>query len=218
MLDPDLQPLDPKVYSTIYWLERLRDGKCFASNLTIAKVLNSSSSGVRQSLYRLESKGYIAMNYDENNHRKGITTLVQMRGGVSNETGGVSEMRHRDSNTKKEEYTSETLTNIQNVYKAWLIYMLIDPDTRFNGDADSRSTALKVATKRYRLTDKRRAAIARRLKDAGYKQVMRAIKSISQSDFHRGINDSNWAADMEWLLKSYEKVEEWANKFKKEDE
>lgn len=218
MLDHDLQPLDSKVYATVYWLERLRDGKCFASNLTISKVVNSSSSGVRQSLYRLESKGYISMIYDENNHRKNINTLVQMRGGVSNETGGVSEMRHRDNNTKKEEYTSEMVEQIQKVYKAWLVYMIVDPEVRFHGDADSRSTALKDATRSYRLTDKRRVAIARRLKDSGYERVMRAIKSISQSDFHRGINDTNWTATMEWLLKSYEKVEEWANKFKKEGE
>lgn len=218
MLDKELQPLDSKVYATVYWLERLRDGRCFASNNTLAKIVNSSSSGVRQSLYRLEDKGYIRMTYNEAKHRTGIITLVQMKRGVTNETGGVSEMRHRDSNTKSESITSETLAQVTKLYKLWCIYMIVDPEIRSHGTADSRSAALEAATKSYRLTTKRRDAVARRLKDAGYDQLVRAIKSISQSPFHRdGIDnrgeEGTWKATLEWLCGSYEKVEEWANKY-----
>lgn len=137
----------------------------------------------------------------------------EMPDGTSQKASSITK-----NTTQEITYTSEMVEKINKVYKAWLIFMVVDPEIRFRGDADSRSTALKVATKSYRLTDKRRATIARRIKDSSYERVMRAIKSISQSDFHRGENDRHWSADMEWLLKSYEKVEEWANKFKKEDE
>lgn len=213
MLDADLQPLDSKVYAVVYWFERLRDGRCYASNNTIAKVVTSSSSGVRQSLYRLEEKGYIKMSYDDNNHRTGIITLVQMRRGVANETGGVSEMRHKDNN-KESKLSSETLAQVKKVYMAWLKVMVVDPEIRFRGSTDDRRSALEAAAKSYRFTPKRRDAIARRLKDAGEPMLVRAIVSLGKSDFHRGDNDNGWKATIEWLCGSYEKVEEWAGKHK----
>lgn len=120
---------------------------------------------------------------------------------------------------KKEKYiSSETMKDVTKIYKLWCIYMIVDPELRSHGDADARSAALKEATTRFRLTPKRRDAVARRLNDAGYDQLVRAIKSISQSPFHRdGISNTGeegtWKASLEWLCKSYEKVEEWANKY-----
>lgn len=217
MLDPDLQPMDSKVYAAIYWLERLRDGRCYASNATIGKIVGSSSSGVNNSLNRLRKQGYIQCTYDDNNHRTGIITLVQMKRGTSNEAGGVPEMSNI-GNKKESKISSETMDEITKIYKLWCIYMLVDPEIRLHGTADDRRTALEEATKRYRLTTKRRDAVARRLTDAGYDQLVRAIKSISQSPFHRdGIDnrgeEGTWKATLDWLCKSYEKVEEWANKY-----
>lgn len=218
MLDPDLQPLDSKVYAAVYWLERLRDGRCYASNATIGKIVGSSSSGVANALVRLKDKEYIQAFYTETGARKSITTLVHLsRNPYSNEEGGVTQMSNK-GNKKESKITSETLAQVTKIYKLWCIYMIVDPETRSAGDADSRSAALKAATSRFRLTPKRRDAVARRLADAGYEQLVRAIKSISQSPFHRdGISSSGeegtWKATLEWLCGSYEKVEEWANKY-----
>lgn len=217
MLDPDLQPLDSKVYAAVYWLERLRDGRCYASNATIAKIVGSSSSGVSHALTRLNDKGYIQCHFNETNHRIGIITLVQMKRGSSNEQGGVAQTSNI-GNKKESKISSETLAKITKIYKLWCIYMIVDPELRSHGDADSRAAALKAATSRFRLTPKRRDAVARRLADAGYDQLVRAIKSISQSPFHRDGIDSRgeegtWKASLEWLCGSYEKVEEWANKY-----
>lgn len=117
--------------------------------------------------------------------------------------------------------TEEQKSDLVKIYKLWCIYMVVDPDTRLHGTTDDKHLALEEATKRFRLTDKRRLAIARRLKDAGYEMLVRAIKSISRSPFHRDGIDSRgekgtFTASLEWLCNSYEKVEEWANKNEKE--
>jgi hypothetical protein len=218
MLDPDLQPLDSKVYAAIYWLERLRDGRCFASNATIGKIVGSSSGGVANALIRLRDKGYVQSVVDEKGSRKALVTLVHLsKHPSSNDEGGVHETMNI-GNKKENKITSETMDQITKIYKLWCIYMIVDPEIRSHGAADSRAAALEEATKRYRLTTKRRDAVARRLADAGYEQLVRAIKSISQSPFHRdGIDnrgeEGTWKATLEWLCKSYEKVEEWANKY-----
>lgn len=57
--DPDIQPLDCMVYAVIYWFHSMKDGVCFASNPTIARVLNASPRGVQNSLTALENHGFI---------------------------------------------------------------------------------------------------------------------------------------------------------------
>ena len=220
MLDPELQPLDSKVYAAIYWLERLRDVRCYASNATIGKIVGSSSSGVANALVRLKDQGYVQSVVDEKGSRKALVTLVHLsKTPYSNEEGGVTQSSNI-GNKKESKISSETLEEITKIYKLWCIYMIVDPEIRSHGTTDSRRDALEAATKRFRLTPKRRDAVARRLKDAGYDQLVRAIKSISQSPFHRdGIDnrgeEGTWKATLEWLCGSYEKVEEWANKYPK---
>lgn len=222
MLDKDLQPLDSKVYAAVYWLERLRDGRCYASNATIGKIVGASGGSVANALTRLRDKGYIACNYGENGSRIGIVTLVHLSiNPSSNHEGGVPQMMNI-GNKKESKISSETMAEITKIYKLWCIYMIVDPELRSHGTTDSRRDALEAATKSYRLTPKRRDAVARRLKDAGYEQLVRAIKSISQSPFHRdGIDnrgeEGTWKATLDWLCGSYEKVEEWANKYPKEN-
>lgn len=71
--------------------------------------------------------------------------------------------------------------------------------------------SFKKDSKRYRLTAKRKTAIARRLKDAGAEMVAAAIINTASSAFHRGDNDRGWTADLDFILRSYEQVERLAN-------
>lgn len=59
ILDRRLRPTDQLVYGVVYWMERLRDGKCTASNKTIGEVCMVSVSAVKNGLTRLEKYGYI---------------------------------------------------------------------------------------------------------------------------------------------------------------
>ena len=224
--DRGLQPLDSLVYATVYWLERLRDGRCFASNATLAKIVGSSSGGVANSLVRLRDKKYIACIYDDKGQRKEIKTLVYaVVNPYSNDEGGVHQMMNIDTNTKKEilmsDLTDEQKADIDKTYKVWLLHMVIDPEIRYRNNADDLRIALQEAAKRTRLTDTRKAALSRRIKDAGGARLRRSIVALSQSPFHRdGVQGDgsigNWRASIEWLCKSYEKVEEWSNKYQPE--
>lgn len=224
MLDPELQPLDSKVYAAVYWLERLRDGRCYASNATIGKIVGSSSSGVANALTRLRDQGYIHCTYNETGGRTGIITLVHLnKNPYSNEEGGLTQTSNIGNKKKKEsilsDLTDDQKAEMDKIYKLWLIHMVVDPEIRLHGDADSRSAALKAAATSYRFTDKRRIAVARRLNDAGYEMLVRAIKNLGQSSWHRGDNERGWKADIaDFLCRSYEKVEEWSNKSNKPEE
>lgn len=211
--DKDLQPLDKLVYAVVFWFERLKDGRCFASNGTIGNVAGASASGVSHSLGRLSGKGYVTCIMDDKNQRKEIRTLVfNQFNPSSNEQGGVAQMSNIDTNTKTK-YSPDELTNIKKVYVAWLKLMVLTPEQRSLTDTELRSTALKAASNRCRLTDQRKVKINARVRSLGLEQTMRAVAGLSESDWHRGENDNNWTASLEWLMKSDEKVEEWANKF-----
>lgn len=59
----------------------------------------------------------------------------------------------------------------------------------------------------YKLTDKRRKLIARRLNDAGVEIVLKAIENTASNSFYTGDNDRGWSADLDFILRSYEQVE-----------
>jgi hypothetical protein len=123
---------------------------------------------------------------------------------------------------KDTKFTPEMIEQIEKIYDVWLKLMVVDPAIRAHGTTDERRDALTKARNRTRLTDKRKAHIAARLRTFGpitegaRHPVLSAIINISKSDFHRGENDSNWSASLEWLCKNDEKIEEWANKGGKE--
>lgn len=81
MNDESLTGTDRTVYAVIYWYERLKDGKCFASNEEIARVAKTTAATVANSLTALEKSGFIQriMNGQE---RKQILTSVRFNTGV----------------------------------------------------------------------------------------------------------------------------------------
>lgn len=68
-MDRDLRPTDSDVYAVIYWFERMKDGKCKASNEVIAEVACIEARSVRASLDRLERSGYIERVYADKRHK-----------------------------------------------------------------------------------------------------------------------------------------------------
>jgi len=89
--DKKIQPLDSKVYALCYWYEHLKDGECWASNESLAKILYSTNTSIKNSLARLEKQGYITREYNHT-HRIKIKTNVAFkfglfRGGSSNDDG-----------------------------------------------------------------------------------------------------------------------------------
>ena len=75
--DKTIKPLDRDIYAVIYWLHRMKDGICFASNKTIADVLHCNVGSITNGLTRLKKGGYIKVKMDKNNHRVSIESLVK---------------------------------------------------------------------------------------------------------------------------------------------
>lgn len=88
---PDLQPLDFKVYGVIYWIHSLKEGRCFASNIYLARVcfpleknkekIKTKAKSIQNSLLRLERGGFIKRIYrDKDKKQRGeIMPLVSYR-------------------------------------------------------------------------------------------------------------------------------------------
>lgn len=81
--DPKIQPLDAQVYAYVYWLERLRDGRCVASNDTLADLCRTDSGSIKNSLGRLENAGYIRRIYKDEAKRNRVEIRTLVRYGVA---------------------------------------------------------------------------------------------------------------------------------------
>ena len=79
----------------------------------------------------------------------------------------------------------EKIDQVHEVYDAW-------------NDAAARS-GLTAAAK---LTPDRRSRIKSRLSDPWWRDHWRAgLAAVEESDFHRGINDRRWRANLDWFLR-----------------
>lgn len=226
MLDPELQPLDSKVYGIVYWLESLSAGKCTATNATIGKYVGSGASGVGHALVRLRKQGFIQCDYGEQGWRIGINTLVRMvKTPCSNEQPPLAQMSNIKKNNNKERKNTSVLDSdlelVDRLYTGYLIEFQTTDRTYYydSADKDERTAMLAAARKKYRLTDKRRDLLLRRIrdKDIGFDMCRAAIKGFGSDPFYRG-ETKPWKADLEFIFRNYENIEKGVNKFNSEGE
>lgn len=78
--DKEINKLDERVYSVIYYFTKMRGERCVASNKTIAEIAKSSPSSVANSLSRLIKKGYVHGVYEDEDRktRKELVPMVVM--------------------------------------------------------------------------------------------------------------------------------------------
>lgn len=198
-----------------------QEGFCWASNKYFANLYGATTRSVQNWLNDLETRGYIKTEYSDS--ASGTARNIYLtEAHEKNVVGGMKNIssptennftHNTKTNTKKnidtssaEADDSHTTTDVLEVYRLYLkCFKLSDEDN---------VTTVEQAEKRYRLTDGRRAAIRRRLKDAGKKMLMAAIVGYSREPWYTGDNDRSWTADLEkFICRSYEKVEEGANKY-----
>ncbi|MFA5990456.1 MAG: hypothetical protein WC803_12745 [Sphingomonas sp.] len=76
--DKDIGLVDERLYGIIYWFSKLKMQRCTTSNTTLAILAKTTSGTVRNSLTRLEEKGYIQRIFSDNGRRirKEIIPLV----------------------------------------------------------------------------------------------------------------------------------------------
>lgn len=77
----DLQYSDKILYGIIYWFEHLKEGRCIASNQTLANISGITKETVVNCLTRLEQSGFIQRFFNDEikNDRKCIKTLINYR-------------------------------------------------------------------------------------------------------------------------------------------
>ena len=72
LYDPKITLIDERLYGIIYWFTKLKNEKCTASNITLAKLVKTSPGTIKNSLTKLEEQKYIKRVMDEGFHRKEI--------------------------------------------------------------------------------------------------------------------------------------------------
>lgn len=93
-----LRPSDSDVYAVIYWFERMRDGKCTASNETIASVACLKPRTIGMALERLEKYGFILRAYED----KERTKRLEIKTSVHMTKGAFTPQEKQPKKTKKE--------------------------------------------------------------------------------------------------------------------
>ncbi len=104
-----LQPNDYLVYAVIYWFERMKDGRCVASNKTMAELLNITEGSLANSLNRLDEQKFIVRLYKDQKRRNRleIKTLVHFtKIDTSNNESTIHQTMNRD--TSNDEQNSNT--------------------------------------------------------------------------------------------------------------
>jgi len=63
----------------------------------------------------------------------------------------------------------------------------------------------------YRPTESRTKKLAERLKGFTLQEILQAVENMSQSPFHRGVNDRGWKADPDFILRNDEQIDKFIN-------
>lgn len=77
-----LRPTDWIVYGVVYWYEHLKEGRCIASNPSIARVAGVEERTVRAALDRLEEAGFIKRIYKDSMKKQRSEVKALVRYGV----------------------------------------------------------------------------------------------------------------------------------------
>lgn len=202
-------------------------GVCWPKNKHLADKFGVGARQISRWLVELEEARYLELIFEYPEERTGKRQIltVGLAGGRTKMSRVVDKNvysnRHsateitetiNKSNNKSNNTDPNTLANVDKLYTLYLIRMKIPPHQLTQASDEEKRSLLDAAKRNYRLTDKRKAKILSRLKDCGYEMCAKAINNIGKSDFHKGENDRNWVAHLEWIFNSVEKTEEWANK------
>ncbi len=203
-----------------------QEGFCWASNRYFANLYGATTRSVQNWLNDLEARGYIKTQYSDSASGTARNIYLteahekNVMGGMKNNSPPTENnfTHNTKTNTKKNTDTSPdeaadsaTTTDVRFIYELYLRCFKVED---WQEGTKLTPEQLSKAEKRYRLTDGRRAAIRRRLKDAGTKMLAAAIVGYSREPWYKGDNDREWTADLEkFICRSYEKVEEGANKY-----
>lgn len=76
--DKEISLIDERLYGIIYWLTKLKNEKCTASNDVLAQLVKTTPRSIQNSLITLEKKGFIKRHFKdkESKYRTQIEVLI----------------------------------------------------------------------------------------------------------------------------------------------
>jgi DNA-binding Lrp family transcriptional regulator len=67
--DEKITLIDERLYGVIYWMSKMRNERCIASNPTLASLVKTTDATIQNSLTKLEQRGYIKRIYGDENRK-----------------------------------------------------------------------------------------------------------------------------------------------------
>lgn len=224
-LDDRLNALDKVILTEIDSLDSSEKG-CWASNKYIAEFCQCSESKVSQTITKLTKLGYLRVVSFDGRQRE-IKSNIAM--GLKNcETDSQKQkgslLNFNRQNNKNCEADSQKIreSNIDNNKEINIInpsttckdYMYADaypqadqpkkatrPKINYQEIADMYNTICASLPRVTALSDKRKEAIAARLKHYTVDQFREMFTKAEASPFLKGANNRSWTANFDWLIK-----------------
>lgn len=228
-LDDRLNALDKVILTEIDSLDSSENG-CWASNKYIAEFCQCSESKVSQTITKLTKLGYLRVVSFDGRQRE-IKSNIAMgikNYEADSQKQKDSLLKFNKQNNKNYEADSQKIkesnidSNIDNNKEINIInpsttckdYMYADaypqadqpkkatrPKINYQEIADMYNTICTSLPRVTALSDKRKEAIAARLKCYSVDQFREMFTRAEASPFLKGGNNRNWTANFDWLIK-----------------
>ena len=164
----------------------LEPGQFIFGRIAASEQLNISESTVRNWINILEKDNYLDIKSTNKYSLISIKSWDEYQ-------GKGQQMTSRWKTDDEQMDTNNNVNNVNNIN----IYM-----SEFN----------KLFNRQFRETTGRRRKLKARLETYKMDQILKALNNLSKSPFHRGINDSGWTADPDFLIRNDEQIDKWLNK------
>lgn len=186
--DEKLEGLDRVVYGIVYWFEHMRDGRCVASNTTIAEITGSNLRSVSNSLNRLEDRGYINRLYKDEakRNRSEIRTKISFK---SVSMASAVWMKPDSSlDERRDSNLDEQISNINKVKRKSILAtasVAEAKESKFNvlgGDILKAFEDVDPKNKTYYNNKTQRAACDFLLSEYGLEDVLKRVSILSKTN------------------------------------
>ena len=115
--DEEITLIDERLYGIIYWLTKLKNERCFASNKTLSELVKTTPATIQNSLTKLEIKGYILRIFTDKSRRNRseiIPLVIFFKVSPTDDSAyhpQMTRIRKDNKNTKKEEIADKSASN-----------------------------------------------------------------------------------------------------------
>jgi DNA-binding HxlR family transcriptional regulator len=194
--DESIGLLEERLYGVIYWLTRLRNEKCTASNGTLAELCKTTPHTIQDALTKLESKGYITRRFKDSSNRVRTEIIPLISFQVSAVADRVSAVADTHVSAVADQNKKTTKKEKQNKPKGLRAKPASKPKIINNGRLDNRNKEVQdlVDTLKKKLTVPLDGSVAENRKYA--KLILTKLKKTAAD---RKLSELNLAKNIIFL-------------------